>query len=369
MEERYLECFEEGCVLAKPVKGPKMLFLELTTRCNLNCVMCYRNSWGERLGDLSEKLFDKVLEDAVEAGIEFVWFAGWGEPLAHPKFLEFAEKVKDRGLKLGVNTNGLLLDEYVAERLMKIGIDRVTVSVDAADPEAYGSIRRGDFYRLMRALKSLHRAKKELGKTYPILEFAFTLMLDNLNEAVPLIDLAVQHGVGRVIISNVIPVTKYMVDKCVYTLNGKVNVEEFVSKLAIKSLETNVGVRLPEFSLKTERRCDFIEKSATCVTWNGKITPCYNFLHSYTSYIYGREKKIEQVVFGDITKESLKDIWFKLDYVKFRYKVRFFRYPSCTDCKFHEICDFAQSNLMDCWGNQPSCADCLYSRRIVQCPI
>ncbi len=370
MEEvKCLECFDEGYVLAKPRKNLKILFLELTTRCNLNCIMCYRNSMSEKMGDMSEKLFVKVLEDAVEAGVEFIWFAGWGEPLIHPKFLEFAEMVKERGLKLGVNTNGLLLDEDTARKLMSLGIDRIAVSVDAASPEAYSGIRRGSFSKLMQSLKSLYMAKKELGKTYPILEFAFTLMRNNLNELIPLIDLAERHGVGRVIVSNVVPVTRQMLDQCIYTLNGEVDVDKLSSLLAIKSLETNVGVRLPEFSLKTERKCNFIENAATCVTWDGKVAPCYNFLHSYTSYIYGREKKIKQVVFGDLNRESLRDVWFKLDYVEFRYRVRFFRFPSCTDCKFHDICDFAESNLMDCWGNQPSCADCLFSRGIVQCPI
>ncbi|MCD6457212.1 MAG: tungsten cofactor oxidoreductase radical SAM maturase [Thermoproteales archaeon] len=370
MENKFcLECFDEGYVLANPRKGPEILFIELTTRCNLNCLMCYRNSWQEVLGDMDEKLFSKILEDAGEAGVKFIWLAGWGEPLIHPKFLEFAEMVKEKGFKLGINTNGLLLDEDVAERLMKIGIDRLAVSVDAANPEIYGYIRRADFNRLMTILKTLHATKKKIGKNYPILEFAFTLMASNVKELVPLADLAEKHGVGRIIVSNVIPVTRKVIDECIYTLNGKVDVEKLASLAAIKSLETNVSIRLPEFSLKTERKCYFIENGATCVTWNGRVAPCYNFLHSYTCFIYGREKNIKQIVFGDLNNEKLLEVWFKPEYVKFRYKVRFFRYPSCTDCKFHDICDFAESNLMDCWGNEPSCADCLYSRGIVQCPI
>ncbi|MNO01582.1 hypothetical protein D3C81_2217640 [compost metagenome] len=46
-----------------------------------------------------------------------------------------------------------------------------------------------------------------------------------------------------------------------------------------------------------------------------------------------------------------------------------YMYPSCTDCDLRDACDFVKTSDIDCWGNEPSCADCLWSRRIVQCPI
>ncbi len=366
--KNYLEWFDEGYVVAKPHKGPKILFIELTSRCNLNCRMCYRNSWGEYLGDMSEKLFTKVLSEAEEAGVKFIWFAGWGEPLFHPKFIEFVEAVKERGFSLGVNTNGLLLNRDIAYRLVKAGIDRLTVSIDAASLETYSYIRGGELTRILRSLKFVWEVSRKLGRK-PILEFSYVLMRSNMDELIDVIELAEKYGVGRVIVSNIIPVTENMVNECIYNSVLGEEVSELISRAAIKSLETNVSVKMPEFTLKTERKCLFVEKSATCVTWDGKVAPCYNFLHNYTSYIYGREKKIKQVCFGNLKEEKLVDIWHKYSYVKFRYRVRFFRYPSCTDCRFHEVCHFAETNQMDCWSNEPSCADCLYSRGIVQCPV
>ena len=45
--------------------------------------------------------------------------------------------------------------------------------------------------------------------------------------------------------------------------------------------------------------------------------------------------------------------------------VRDFRFPSCVDCG--EACAYAEHN-QDCWGNAPSCADCLWAQDLVRCP-
>ncbi len=368
MNEKIIEVFDEGVVLAKPKLGPKKLILELTTKCNLNCIMCFRKSWSEIEGEMNEKLFMKILDEAVKANTEFIWFGGWGEPLIHKNFIEFAEEVKRRGFKLGINTNGTLLNKDLALKLINIGLDRLSISIDAASQQTYNKIRGGNLNNILRVLKFIHEERKRRGTPYPITEFIFTAMNSNINELISLIELAEKYGIGRIIVSNVIPILSKVNDECLY-LNDNFNFDELYGKIAIKSLETNVSVKLPEFTLKTERKCPFIMENAACITWNGNLTPCFNFLHTYKCYIYGVEKNINQIVFGNLNKDSLINIWNKVDYLRFRFKVRYFNFPSCTDCKFHDICDFTLSNEYDCWSNSPSCADCLYSRGIIQCPI
>jgi len=362
-----LDVFEEGFVIPKPRRGPRILFIELTTECNLNCKMCFRRTMTEPRGFMDEKLFKKILNDAEECGVDFIWFGGWGEPTYHPKFLEFAEDVKSRGFKLGINTNGTLLSPDYAEKLVKLGVDRITISIDAAMPQTYAEIRGGVLKNILSATSLIHGMKKSIGTLYPILEFSYVMMKSNADEVLKLFEIAEKHGVGRIIISNVIPISESLVSECIY--GNSFNYERIVEKIAIKTLETNVGAAVPEFELKTERRCLFIENNACCVTWNGEVTPCYNFLHNYIAYVYGVRKEMKQISFGNIKDKSLGEIWRSPEYQKFRFKVRYFKFPSCTDCKFHDICDFATSNLMDCWGNEPSCADCLFSRGIVQCPL
>jgi MoaA/NifB/PqqE/SkfB family radical SAM enzyme len=87
-------------------------------------------------------------------------------------------------------------------------------------------------------------------------------------------------------------------------------------------------------------------------------------MHSYSYYIFGRRKDVKRYALGNVNEKSLLDIWTSEEYVIFRAKVNDFRFPSCVDCGI--ACSFAEENI-DCWGNDPSCADCLWAQDILLC--
>jgi len=113
------------------------------------------------------------------------------------------------------------------------------------------------------------------------------------------------------------------------------------------------------------RRCRFVEDRALVVGWDGGVSPCYPLMHSYPYYIYGRRKEVSRYVLGRVPERPLAEIWTSDEYVLFRAKVREMRFPSCVDCGL--ACTYAEDNE-DCWGNVPSCADCLWAQDIVRCP-
>ena len=66
-----------------PDDSMKRLYIEPTARCNLQCSMCFRNSWrDEAIGDMSMETFQRAM-DTMPASVETVFFGGMGEPLAH----------------------------------------------------------------------------------------------------------------------------------------------------------------------------------------------------------------------------------------------------------------------------------------------
>jgi molybdenum cofactor biosynthesis enzyme MoaA len=64
-----------------------------------------------------------------------------GEPLINPHAVDMVKYAKARGLTVSLTTNGILLTEPVARRLLAAGIDAIDVSVDAASPETYAKVR------------------------------------------------------------------------------------------------------------------------------------------------------------------------------------------------------------------------------------
>jgi MoaA/NifB/PqqE/SkfB family radical SAM enzyme len=124
-------------------------------------------------------------------------------------------------------------------------------------------------------------------------------------------------------------------------------------------------VELPRMKWGAWRQCRFVEDRAVVIGWDGGVSPCYALMHSYAYYVYGRRKNVSRYVLGNVRESSLADIWQAEEYVRFRARVRDFRFTTCVDCG--AACDYAENNE-DCMGNVPSCADCLWAQGIIRCP-
>jgi cyclic pyranopterin phosphate synthase len=138
------------------------LRLSITDRCNLRCSYCMPAK-GEVLCPHSEILsYEELLriaETAVEMGVEKVRITG-GEPLVRKDVIGFLEQLGSiPGLtEMTLTTNGLLLEE-MANRLKKVGVDRLNVSLDSLDPEVYAQITRGgDLDKVLAGLEAAERA-------------------------------------------------------------------------------------------------------------------------------------------------------------------------------------------------------------------
>lgn len=356
-----------GCLLICPLEKMKLnsIYLEITSECNLNCIMCVRRVWKDEIGSMDFKLLKKIVCEARELGVEWIWFAGYGEPLVYNYFEEALKEVKQNKIKLGVTTNGTLIDEDMAKTLVKYGIDRVVVSIDSPFEEKFKKIRGTEVSKIIRNVENL-REKAQKSKK-PEIWIEFVAMRNNIEDLPNLVDLAGRSGATAVLISNLLPHTYDLARQLLY-FNSSNIVSDIMLKVSKRSIASKVKVIKPYFELKTYRSCNFIEKGSCVVTWNGDVCPCYNFMHTYPCIINGRKKMIHKVSFGNLSNQSLKDTWLSPKYVRFRIIVKNFSFPSCTDCEFREFCWFVEENLMDCWGNSPSCADCLWARKIIQCP-
>lgn len=125
--------------------APTKLFVESTTRCNLRCRMCVKQTGaGGPEGDFSPDLFF-ALEPALP-GLEALVLSGIGEPLLHPGLEDLVRAARRRlpsKAWVGFQTNGLLLNGRRASSLVDAGVDRVCVSLDSVSRDAFRRIREG----------------------------------------------------------------------------------------------------------------------------------------------------------------------------------------------------------------------------------
>ena len=162
---------------------PSRLFVEVTTRCNLRCSMCVKQSSGQamREGHMSGETFARLAPALPH--LDALVLNGIGEPLLHPeleRFVEVARRAMPEAGWVGFQTNGQLLGPRRAQSLAAAGIDRICISVDATSPEMFEALRGGGRHEAIEiAAASLHHAGRRRGR--PIaLGVEFVAMRDNL---------------------------------------------------------------------------------------------------------------------------------------------------------------------------------------------
>lgn len=124
------------------------LRLSVTDRCNFRCVYCRTGNGGSTLGELPFADYARMLRLFVSLGVEKIRFTG-GEPLLRRGLLDLIRETAqlrpaanaDGRLDLALTTNGHLLAP-MAKELKAAGLTRVTVSMDAVDPETFARITR-----------------------------------------------------------------------------------------------------------------------------------------------------------------------------------------------------------------------------------
>lgn len=360
----------QGDIILHPrVPDVQKLYLEATTGCNLQCRTCIRNIWGDPSALMKWDTFEALMNslDGLPE-LKRVVFTGFGEPLSHPRILEMIERVRQRGLAVSIGSNGLLLREKMARELVRLGVDRLVVSVDGVKPETYGDVRGAGLSELLDNVRRLNDIKQEVNTLIPALGIEFVVLKSNIDELPALTQLASHLNASRVLVTNVLPYTADMRDQMLYGYDPQPSLDARNWPVHSGAWVTWGSLDLPRMHWGAERRCKFIQDRSMIIGWDGGVTPCYALSHNYSYYaIDGCAKQVERYVLGNVNQQTLADIWMSEDYVLFRSEVRSFHFPSCPNCDLRETCDLRQRNE-GCWGWNPSCADCLWAQDIVRCP-
>ncbi len=367
--EYWLDEREGDLVLHPCLPDARKLYIQPTTGCNLHCRTCIRNIWDDPESQMPMSTFQRLLESLDNLPhLTRVVFSGFGEPLTHPDILEMIGAVRKRDLAVTLGSNGLLLDTKIAEELVKLGVDRLVVSVDGVKPETYASIRGGMLYQVLNNLRVLNEVKSKLGSLTPALGIEFVVLRSNITELAEMTGLASGLNAARVLVSNVLPYSEEMRSGILYGYEPRPPFSAGSWPVKADAWVVWGSLELPRLHWGAERRCRFVQDRAAVVGCDGGVSPCYALSHDYSYFaVDGRKKQVRRYVLGNVNELPLAEIWMSEEYVRFRSEVRGFHFPSCPDCDLRETCDLRERNE-GCWGWNPSCADCLWAQDIVRCP-
>lgn len=170
-------------------RAPLFFAWQLTNRCGARCIACCEESgpdkaWRDELNraealDLARRI--------VDFGIPYVAFGG-GEPLGAPHCWELFELLSAGGIALKIETDGTRIDDAAADRLARLGIECVQISVDGATAATHERVRPGSSFEAATA------AIRRLAARGVAPQLVFVPTRWNLPEMIATYDLAVTLG-------------------------------------------------------------------------------------------------------------------------------------------------------------------------------
>lgn len=132
---------------------PSVMLLSPTMRCNYRCVGCYAGNYTKD-DDMPPEVFDRVVTEAEAIGIKFITILG-GEPFIYHPLLDIFAAHKN--VSFQVYTNGSLIDESMAAKLVKLGNVAPQISIDGFKEQTDAGRGEGAFERAIKAMDNLRQ--------------------------------------------------------------------------------------------------------------------------------------------------------------------------------------------------------------------
>lgn len=200
---------KELAMLTNPSSHPRKLYAELATLCNLGCAMCVKHSAG---WDCEDALMSRATFEALAPlfpHLDTLNLNGIGEPLMHPalaSFIAFARARVPADCVIGFQSNGMLLTQALAGKLMDVGLDRVCFSVDSPDADQLERFRAGaELVQVEHAFDLMRGAAARPGSRPLSLGAETVISVQNYASLPDMVSWCADRGVEFVIVSHVLP--------------------------------------------------------------------------------------------------------------------------------------------------------------------
>lgn len=306
------------------------LNVEISAMCNYNCKMCGFQRYYHPKGLMSLETYKKI-EGAIKL-VRSVMFGFNAETLMNPQVVEMLEFTMKANPKCEVTiiTNGALLTEELSEKFVKLRLQVLSISLDAASKELHESIRRGsDFDKVMHNIERLAEIKKKYKSKLPRISTTFVGMKSNIGELPGVVKIAKELGFESIRFTNLEPYTPEMQKEVLYGENFTDHERNILKSCREECEKHGIRFSCPKFKSHSESRCIFLQP---IITYTGEVIPCAQFSYERDTYYYGKKVHHPVISFGNINEKSFEQIWRDKRYRKFRqdtYKGKM--HPFCRE--------------------------------------
>jgi len=248
---------------------PIRLWVESASVCNLRCIMCPNKCMSPaEKGFMKLDLFKKIVDEAREFTSD-LYLHHRGEPFLNPALFDMIAYARAAGMKTRFHTNGTLMDEARARKLIAAQPDLVSFSVDGFEKQAYEKVRVGaTFEKTLDNIFGLLRLRREAGVRKPYVVIEKILFR---NSAIPSDPAKVAELTRRF---------------------EEAGADEVIEKAEYVWAEETA----PELDQPPGKMVCTFPWYAMVICWDGTVTPCPQDFHA-------------KMALGNVTTQTIREVW------------------------------------------------------------
>jgi MoaA/NifB/PqqE/SkfB family radical SAM enzyme len=319
---------------------PKVLWIELTSKCPFDCIFCTRKVRFGAGRHLDFEVYRRLIAELDSP--DFIGLNYSGESIYYPRLLEAIKLARSTGAYTEVVTAFSTISPALLRGIVESGLDRLAISLHTLDSEQYRKIYGlGSVEQLRKRVNDFLEIKAALGVRKPRLDFCFVAMKDNLEQLPVIADYATQVGVPEIFIHPIIgrhPVSHdFFAELSANQLRDgfKDALRKTIASVRNAHPALPLTVLNPDLELEPQlshapgyfaprlppaariHSCDQSPFESVHILAGGDVVVC---------------EVLDEVSLGNLHEQSLREIWHGERYREFRRKYLADAGPECRGC-------------------------------------
>ncbi|HWS26579.1 MAG TPA: SPASM domain-containing protein [Xanthomonadales bacterium] len=353
-------------IAARTLPLPRILWIELTSRCPFDCVFCTRASLRGAGVHLDYGLYQRLIDELDQPQILRLNYAG--ESGHYPRLAEAIALAAATGAQVELVSALASLKPERLEAALDAGLSRLTVSLHTLDAQRFDAIYRfGTLSAMHERLQQVLDWRRQATRPFT-LDLAFVAMQRNLDELPALAAFAAEHGIAVLAVHPLIgrdPLPLGSASE--HAADGSLD-EDFRTQLdaviaAARTRAPGVAIQLsshelqPPSVLDTHPQpwpwplpagariggCDQSPFDSVHILADGRVVAC---------------EVTEKIALGNLKQASLAEIWHGPEYRAFRERHQAGADAACRNCVYKSVYQ-PQAPLARLLGARPAAAQLL----------